>query len=249
MNAVRAAVATALAVLLLAGCTGGSEPSSSGSPSAAGSGSTSPSASASPSGPAPTVTPAPAAPALRACYLLTTAQLTQPTSDAPAVPCRRRHTARTIYVGRLDTAVDGHSVAVDSATVQRQLATTCPRKLAAVRRRLGEAARPVPVQRGLVQPHAPAVGPGRRLVPLRPDRLRGHRHPGAAPADPRRRPPGRARAAGVAGHLRPVRDRGPRRAGLPAGDLRAAALVAGHRHDRALRRRPLPRRRDGPQGR
>ncbi len=130
MNAVRAAVATALAVLLLAGCTGGSEPSSSGSPSAAGSGSTSATASASPSGPAPTVTPAPAAPALRACYLLTSGQLTQPTSDAPAVPCRRRHTARTIYVGKLVTAVDGHSVAVDSATVQRQLSTTCPRKLA-----------------------------------------------------------------------------------------------------------------------
>jgi hypothetical protein len=28
--------------------------------------------------------------------------------------------------------VDGHSVAVDSATVQRQLATTCPRRLAAL---------------------------------------------------------------------------------------------------------------------
>jgi hypothetical protein len=46
------------------------------------------------------------------------------------VSCRAGHDARTIYVGMLDTVVDGHSVAVDSATVQRQLARTCPRKLA-----------------------------------------------------------------------------------------------------------------------
>jgi hypothetical protein len=47
------------------------------------------------------------------------------------VPCNSPHTARTIHVGTLDTVVEGHSVAVDSAFVKRQLATTCPRRLAA----------------------------------------------------------------------------------------------------------------------
>jgi hypothetical protein len=46
------------------------------------------------------------------------------------VSCRSAHTSRTVFVGRLDTVVDGHAVAVDSATVQRQLSTTCPAKLA-----------------------------------------------------------------------------------------------------------------------
>jgi hypothetical protein len=47
------------------------------------------------------------------------------------VSCAGPHTAATIFVGRLDTVVDGHAVSVDSATVRRQLASTCPRKLAA----------------------------------------------------------------------------------------------------------------------
>jgi Septum formation len=46
------------------------------------------------------------------------------------VSCTGPHTAATIFVGRLDTVVDGHAVAVDSSAVQRQLSTTCPRKLA-----------------------------------------------------------------------------------------------------------------------
>jgi len=45
------------------------------------------------------------------------------------VPCSGRHTARTIYVGRL-RPVGGHPVAVGSAAAQRQLADTCPRRLA-----------------------------------------------------------------------------------------------------------------------
>ena len=73
----------------------------------------------------------PRAPRAKACYRLTAAQLTKPTNASTPVPCASRHTAQTIYVGSLDTVVDGHSVAVDSATVQKQLSTTCPRKLAA----------------------------------------------------------------------------------------------------------------------
>ena len=111
---------------LLAGC--------SGSPSSSPSADTSPSASASASlTPSRAATPAvvPRAPRAKACYRLTAAQLTKPTNASTPVPCSSRHTAQTIYVGTLDTVVDGHSVAVDSATVQRQLSTTCPRKLAA----------------------------------------------------------------------------------------------------------------------
>jgi hypothetical protein len=47
------------------------------------------------------------------------------------VPCTSRHAAQTIHVGRLDTHVDGHAVAVDSDRVIRQLSTECPRRLAA----------------------------------------------------------------------------------------------------------------------
>jgi hypothetical protein len=77
----------------------------------------------------PTHATAPPAPPRSACYRLSTAALTRPTSSERPVSCRSRHTARTVYVGTLDTTVDGHAVAVDSATVQRQLARTCPREL------------------------------------------------------------------------------------------------------------------------
>jgi len=124
-------VSTALlAVLVAGGCSGGSgSPESSETPASS---STSSSASASTSegtsSPAPVV---PAAPEATACYRLSTSQLTRPTDSSDPVACDRPHTARTIFVGRLDTVVRGHSVAVDSATVQRQMASTCPAKLAA----------------------------------------------------------------------------------------------------------------------
>jgi len=136
----------AVAALLLAGCSGGSggsaqpsaRPSASPSTSPSTSSSSSPgtpdtssSGSASASGPASSSTTpvVPAAPRQAACYRLTVRQLTQPTNASTPVPCRGAHTAQTIYVGTLDTVVDGHAVAVDSAAVQRQLSTTCPRKL------------------------------------------------------------------------------------------------------------------------
>ena len=123
----RALLVALLAVLVLGGCSGlpgaSDEPSADASPSSAGSSSGSASASAS----TPPVVPP--APRQAACYRLSPGQLTQPTNASRAVSCRGRHTAQTIYVGRLDTVVDGHAVAVDSATVQRQLSTVCPRKL------------------------------------------------------------------------------------------------------------------------
>jgi hypothetical protein len=115
--------------LLLAGCSG--EPAASPDPSPS-SGPVSGAPSGSPSEATPSTPPVvPQAPRLAACYRLSTTQLTKPTNASSPVPCRTRHTAQTIYVGMLDTVVDGHAVAVDSARVQRQLSTTCPRKLAA----------------------------------------------------------------------------------------------------------------------
>ncbi|NUR06926.1 MAG: hypothetical protein HOQ45_07950 [Nocardioidaceae bacterium] len=132
----RRLAALAAALLLATGCSGlpsgsradtsssrsPSSPPTSGSPSA-------PSSAASPSGTSSPVA-VPRAPGRGACYRLSIRTLTRPTNGSPPVSCRGPHTARTIYVGRLDTVVDGHAVAVDSATVQAQLARVCPRKLA-----------------------------------------------------------------------------------------------------------------------
>jgi hypothetical protein len=134
---IRTAVPLAVAAVLVAGCSGGtpaSSPSSSGSssPTAAASSATASAASGSPSARA-TKRPAavvPPAPPRAACYRLTSGQLTRPTNDSRPVPCSKPYTARTVHVGRLDTVVAGHSVAVDSDIVQRQLAATCRRQLA-----------------------------------------------------------------------------------------------------------------------
>ena len=120
-----------LAVLVVGGCSGGSG-GSDGSSSPTRSSAAAGTASASPFPAATTPRPVvPAAPRRSACYRLAPWQLTRPTNGSDPVPCASPHTARTIHVGTLDTVVNGHSVAVDSAHVQRQLATTCPRELAA----------------------------------------------------------------------------------------------------------------------
>ena len=124
----RAVCSALLALLALSGCSGGS--TSSDEPSASAS-----TASATPSStlPRPATSPrpvVPAAPGRTACYRLAPGQLTRPTNDSDPVPCDSPHTSRTVFVGTLDTIVNGHSVAVDSAFVQRQLAGTCPRRLA-----------------------------------------------------------------------------------------------------------------------
>lgn len=71
-----------------------------------------------------------ARPENKACYQLDTSQLTKPNNGSQPVGCSRHHNALTIFVGKLRTVVNGHSLAVDSKRVQRQLTTTCPRKLA-----------------------------------------------------------------------------------------------------------------------
>lgn len=81
---------------------------------------------------ATTSTDAPAPPGpphVDACYRLGFDEATEPTSSASPVPCSRRHTAQTYFVGRLDTVVDGHLLAVDSKRAQRQVERTCPARL------------------------------------------------------------------------------------------------------------------------
>lgn len=117
-------LALLLTFLALTACTGGTPSASRSTPTDSGR-----ATHTSPSPRAPAAPPA--APPSAGCYRLTTAELAEPTSSSAPVPCNRPHTAATIYVGRLDMVVDGHAVAVDSAAVQRQLSTTCPRRLAA----------------------------------------------------------------------------------------------------------------------
>lgn len=85
-----------------------------------------------PSTPAATPTPAKAVPAPSAddCYTLTFAQAVAPTTQARPRGCRRPHTTETYVVGRLDNVVDGHLLAVDSAQVQQQVASSCTKPLA-----------------------------------------------------------------------------------------------------------------------
>jgi glucose/arabinose dehydrogenase len=76
------------------------------------------------------VTPPPAPPP-RACYNLDFAAAVEPTSTAEPVPCTAQHTTTTIQVGTITPVVDGHLLAVDSDTVQQQVADRCRTRLAA----------------------------------------------------------------------------------------------------------------------
>jgi hypothetical protein len=118
-------------LLVLTGCTGEDpqppDPTPTASPTA------SPTESATPE--------PPERPRADACYRLTVADATAPTSDAEPVPCRRRHTAQTVHVGRLSTLVEGRPAAVDSPQVQRRLARSCPSQLARFLGGTGEARR------------------------------------------------------------------------------------------------------------
>jgi len=107
----RALIAGVVLALAASGCGGDTDPETAPTPAA--------------TAPAP-----PAAPPSKACYRLPFADALQPTSDADPVPCTAKHTAQTLYVGRIDPLVDGHLLAVDSARVQKQIATSCRSRLA-----------------------------------------------------------------------------------------------------------------------
>jgi len=118
----RRPVALALLLVVLTGCsTGSDQPSSSSTPSA-----TTQTTTSQPD----TRTPKPPpAPGVDSCYRLSYAQAVAPTARTEAVPCRRGHTAETFHVGRLDRVLDGRLLAVDSHRLQEQVATTCPKLL------------------------------------------------------------------------------------------------------------------------
>ena len=124
---IRTAAATCLTVLALAGCSAGSGQGLSPTGSAQQSGAPTDGARELP---AVQVAAPPEPPQLGACYRITLEQAARPTNEERPVQCGRRHTARTVHVGRLDTIVDGHALAVDSDRVQRQLAEECPAELA-----------------------------------------------------------------------------------------------------------------------
>lgn len=121
------ALALGASVLLLgAGCTSGADrpaarPTPASPPAAS-------SPAASDSSPAPAEPPP--APKDGACYRLRFDQATEPSNASRPVPCKGRHDAQTIHVGRLDTVVAGHAVSVDSDRVLRQLSRECPRAFA-----------------------------------------------------------------------------------------------------------------------
>jgi hypothetical protein len=112
------AVVSVLVAILLASCSGGGSPKSSGSVA------NTPSAT-----PLPTATAAPL-PSAHGCYLLAYDAALKPTSSAEPVDCGTQHTDRTFFVGRPDNVVNGHLLAVDSARVTHQMATECPRRFA-----------------------------------------------------------------------------------------------------------------------
>lgn len=113
----RSAIAALGLALLLSGCTGES-------------GDATDTESPSPT-PGPTqAAPEPERPKEGACYRLTFDDATRPTNDDEPVRCSTRHTARTIYVGRLSGLFDGRTPPVDSERVQRRIADRCPAQLA-----------------------------------------------------------------------------------------------------------------------
>ena len=114
--AVRAAL-TAVAVLLTGCSADTSEPAGApGTPTPSAAGTTVPA-------------PEPERPTEGGCYRLDLDQALAATTDLAARDCGSPHTARTFLVGRLDRAVDGHLLAVDSARVRTQVAEECPAAL------------------------------------------------------------------------------------------------------------------------
>lgn len=132
----RTAVAALVASVVLASCSG-AEPERRSGQSA--SPTPSPSSSSTPATPSPTASSSsaapqraaePPAPKVGACHDLDLEAATEPTSEKPPVSCRGDHTAQTFHVGRLETVVDGHLLAVDSEVAQQQVRTTCTRLFA-----------------------------------------------------------------------------------------------------------------------
>jgi hypothetical protein len=77
----------------------------------------------------PTASAPPDGPDAGACYRLGFKQAVAPTTTRRPVACDTTHTTETYDVGRLDTLVGGHLLAVDSQRVQAQIRRACPAAL------------------------------------------------------------------------------------------------------------------------
>lgn len=119
--AVTAAAAVITLAIALTACSGGDEPDAAPTPTPT------PTATATPT-PPPAAVPA-RVPPDDACYDLSFRQAVSPTNGEDAVACRRAHTSQTYEVGQVDNVVGGHLLAIDSARVQSEVATTCPSTL------------------------------------------------------------------------------------------------------------------------
>lgn len=103
-------------LLVLTGCTGSDGPEDAASSGGAG--------SATPEPPEP-----PRRPKVGDCHRIGWEQAVSPTATDSRVRCRRRHTAVTFHVGRVERTKAGRPRPVDSARVQRQVARACPERL------------------------------------------------------------------------------------------------------------------------
>lgn len=118
-----------LSALLLAGCGGQEQP---GQPRPAAPASTGIASTAEPGAgptPSPAAAPAPTRPERGTCATITYDQAVAPVDPSTPTSCRAAHTAETFATGELRTIRAGHLLAVDSPTVQRQVARTCPQRL------------------------------------------------------------------------------------------------------------------------
>lgn len=121
MTSPRALALVLASLLLLTGCTATPDDRSD-----------TPSASASPTPePAATVPPDPGPrPRIGECHALSFGQAIAVVGRTAPVPCGRRHTAQTYFVGRLDLeTAAGHTRRVDSRAAQRQARTSCTSRL------------------------------------------------------------------------------------------------------------------------
>lgn len=121
-----AAALVLLVAVVLAGCS--DSPGGADSPEPDAASGAAPVDEAAPDETAPAET-RPVPPQERACYRLDLDAALAATDDSRARPCSSSHTARTFRVGRLDRAMGGHLLAVDSDRVRAQVATQCPAAL------------------------------------------------------------------------------------------------------------------------
>ena len=124
MRSLRTLAVSLSAALVLTGCwTTPGDPTDAPSPSGS-----SPSGSSTPS---ETVPPDPGPrPKVGECHALSFGQAVAVVGRTGPVSCRRRHTAQTYFVGRLELeTASGHTRRVDSRAAQRQARTTCTSRL------------------------------------------------------------------------------------------------------------------------